>query len=668
MQGEEQTVIDSRAWLSNTLRALGLLAAGGLSLGFALAVALTPLGSRSYFGENKLPIELRHRLLAIMLGGAVAAVLAGVVYMATSLSERNVSARLLHFARRAAPFYVVGFLPLVFRVEVWKGHDLPFLVLVMVLGWCSWMAVTTSMRAGPLAWEDWLWRPFVRLRDTVALAWPKLLRSLPFAIVVAAAIGYACYFGYYTYCFYYSLRSGYDLGIYDSLLWNMLHGGSFFKTPPWAGPGRSHFGNHAEFFAYVLLPFYAIKQNSGTLLIIQAAFLGSAAIPLYKLARRHIAPWPACILALTYLLYPALHGANLFEFHFLPFGPFLLWWAWYFLEARRDKWAAVFVLLTLSCREDVSSWVAVLGAYFLVTGRRPKAGLLLAIIGAAWCFTLKFVAMPRVGGGESFTDIYKDLLPPGAKSFGAVVMTVLGNPGFTMWTMAEMSKLIYLLQILIPLAFLPFRRPIWLILCVPGFFFTILSTQYGPLISINFQYSAHWIAFFFPAVALGLEWIGKREGGAIVGAATLRKRAALTAMVCMALPLSYQYGAIFQQTNSYGGPIKYVFGIDSEGRRRHEAAVRLVKHLPPRAKVSGSGFTTPFISNRPDAYNMTLGIFDAEYIFFPSETGDFIGDERATVKRLLNSGEWGVVAIEPPFALAKKGHPTDLNQSLSSRW
>ncbi len=668
MQGEQQTVIDYRPWLSNTLRALGLLAAGGLSLGFALAVALTPLGSRSYFGENKLPIELRHRLLAIMVGGAVAAVLAGVVYMATSLSERNVSARLLHFARRVAPVYVVGFLPLVFRVEVWKGHDLAFLVLVMVLGWCSWMAVTTSMRAGPLAWEDRLWRPFVRLRDTVDLAWPKLFRSLPFAIVVAAAIGYTCYFGYYTYCFYYSLRSGYDLGIYDSLLWNMLHGGSFFKTPPWAGPGRSHFGNHAEFFAYVLLPFYAIKQNSGTLLIIQSAFLGSAAIPLYKLARRHIAPWPACILALTYLLYPALHGENLFEFHFLPFGPFLLWWAWYFLEARRDKWAAVFVLLTLSCREDVSSWVAVLGAYFLVTGRRPKAGLLLAIIGAAWCFTLKFVAMPRVGGGESFTDIYKDLLPPGAKSFGAVVMTVLGNPGFTMWTMAEMSKLIYLLQILIPLAFLPFRRPIWLILCIPGFFFTILSTQYGPLISINFQYSAHWIAFFFPAVALGLEWMGRRDGGAIVGAATLRKRAALAVMVCMALPLSYQYGAIFQQTNSYGGPIKYVFGIDSEGRRRHEAAVRLVKHLPPRAKVSGSGFTTPFISNRPDAYNMTLGIFDAEYIFFPSEARDFIVDERATVTRLLNSGEWGVVAIEPPFALAKKGHPTDLNQSLISGW
>jgi hypothetical protein len=178
-----------------------------------------------------------------------------------------------------------------------------------------------------------------------------------------------------------------------------------------------------------------------------------------------------------------------------------------------------------------------------------------------------------------------------------------------------------------------------------------------------------WIAFFFPGVALGLEWMGRR--GMTVGvhdAPVVRLRAALIAMVAMALPLSYQYGAIFQKTNSWGGPIKYVFGVDSAGQRRHQAAERLVKHLPPRAKVSGSGFTTPFISNRPDAYNMTLGIFDADYIFFPSEAGDFIVDERATVTRLLNNGEFGVVAIEPPFALAKRGHPGDLNNRLFARW
>ena len=653
--------------LSFTVRALGLLCAGGVSLGFALGVAAMRLPVTRYFLDNKLAAEVRQRLLVFILGGGIVAALAGASYLFANFAEPGVASRLYHAARRLAPLYLVGFLTVLFRVEVWKGHDLSFLTLVAIFGLAASVAVKAALKAGPFVWEE---RLFARLRGVgsdLALALPRLLPRLPFVLVVLGAIGYVCYFSYYTYCFYYSLRSGYDLGIYDSLLWNMLHGGSFYKTPPWAGPGRSHFGNHAEFFAYALLPFYAIRGNGGTLLIIQSVVLGSAAIPLYKLARRHIERWPACILALTYLIYPALHGENLFEFHFLPFGPFLLWWAWYFLEARKDKWAALFVLFTLCCREDVSSWVAVLGAYFLFTGRRPKAGLLLAVIGTAFCFTLKFKAMPYVGGGESFTDIYKDLLPPASKGFGSVVMTVLGNPGYTAYTLAEMDKLVFMLQILLPLAFLPFRRPIWAILCIPGFFFTVLSTRYGPLISINFQYSAHFIAFLFPGVAIGLEWMGRRA--ATPASAATARRAALAAMVCMALPVSYQFGAIFQQTNSYGGPIKFVFGVNAEGQRRHEAAERLVRQLPPRASVTGGGFTTPYISNRPDAFNLTIsGATDAEYMFIPSEAADFIGDEKATVTRLLRSGEYGVVAIEPPFTLAKKGHPTSLNDGLMARW
>jgi uncharacterized membrane protein len=661
---------DFQSRLSYSVRALGLLLAGGVSVGFTLGIAILPVSVLRYFHDNNLVGSTRHSLLACMLGTGAAAVLAGALYLFTHFAEPSVTARLYHAARRLAPISLVGFFALLFRCEVWKGRDLTFLTLVALFGAAGWAAVTAAMQAGPFAWEERMLSPLRGFRDDIARALPRTSSSLPFILVVIGASYYVCYFSYYTYCFFYSLRSGYDLGIYDSLLWNMLHGGSFFKTPPWAGPGRSHFGNHAEFIAYTLLPFYAIRQNGGTLVILQSVVLGSAAIPLYKLAQRHIDRWPACILALTYLLYPALHGENLFEFHFLPFGPFMLWWAWYFLEARRDRWATLFVLLTLSCREDVSSWVAVLGVYFLLTGRRPRAGLILAVVGTLYCFTLKFIAMPHVGGGESFTDIYKDLLPPQAKSFGSVVMTVIANPAFTLSTLAEMDKLVYLLQILLPLALLPFRRPIWLVLAIPGFFFTVLSTHYGPLVSINFQYSAHWIAFFFPGVALGLQWMERRAlATGQPGLAATKRWAALVAMVCMALPVSYQFGAILQRTNSYGGPIKFTFGVDGEGKRRHEAAERLVRHLPPRAKVAGSAFTTPFVTNRPDAYNMTISNeTDAEYLIFPNEAGDLIGNEKETLTRVLGSGEYGVVAVEPPFALAKRGHPTDKNAELTARW
>ena len=663
---------ESPSVLASAASSLGLLGTGGISLGFALGVAATPRSPGwivRYFESNQLPIQSRQILLACMLGCAVVAVVAGAAYLATNYADEGVTGHLSHASRRLAPTYLVGFLALLFHWEAWRGHDFPFLALVAVFGMAAWAAVTSALRAGPFAWEDRLAIRVRPLRAGINQRFPRLLPALPFALVVAAVVAYVCYFGYYSYCYYYSLRSGYDLGIYDSLVWNMMHGGSFFKAPPWAGPGRSHFGNHTEFFGYVILPFYALRPNAGTLLLIQAVLLGSAAVPLYKLACKHIDPWPACILAQSYLLYPALHGENLFEFHFLPLGPFVLWWAWYFLESRRDGWAALFVLLTLAVREDVTTWIAVLGAYFLLSGRRPKAGLLLAVVGTACCFTLKFVAMPYVGGGESFTDIYKDLIPPGGKGFGSVVLTVLGNPAFTMSTLAETNKLIYMLQMLLPLAFLPLRRPIGLLLCIPGFFFTILSTQYGPLVSIYFQYSAHWIAFLFPAVALGIESLNARTaaGPRWPGPTVKPEWAALAALVCLTLPVSYQWGAVFQQHNSWGGPIKFVFGLDAQAKTRHQAAEKLVRLLPPQAKVSASGFVTPYVSNRPNAYNMTQGIFDADYIFFPSEPADFIVDERVTVTRLLNDN-FGVVAIEPPFALARRGYSKDLNTKLIARW
>ena len=66
---------------------------------------------------------------------------------------------------------------------------------------------------------------------------------------------------------------------------------------------------------------------------------------------------------------------------------------------------------------------------------------------------------------------------------------------------------------------------------------------------------------------------------------------------------------------------------------------------------------------------MTIsGTTDAEYILFPSDQSDFIGDEKQTVSRALREEGYGVVAIEPPFALAKKGHAQDLNAKVMAGW
>jgi len=190
--------------------------------------------------------------------------------------------------------------------------------------------------------------------------------------------------------------------------------------------------------------------------------------------------------------------------------------------------------------------------------------------------------------------IYKDLVPQGGKGFGSVVMTVLANPAFTMSTLAEMDKLIYMLQILVPLAFIPFRRPIWLVLAIPGFFFTVCRPTMGRW-SVSTSSTARTGSRSSSRRGAGPGLDGKTDGKAGHGRIWLGGHQTARGLgdhdrhdPAAQLPIRRAFPA----DQFVGGPIKYTFGVDAEGRRRHQAAERLVHHLPPRAKVSGSGFTT----------------------------------------------------------------------------
>ena len=447
----------------------------------------------------------------------------------------------------------------------------------------------------------------------------------------------------------------------------MLHGIGFFRSTPFSGPTGSHFGNHATFFAYVIAPFYALAQGAGTLLFIQSLMIGVAAIPLFLFARRHVGDWAACLIAVCYLLYPPNHGANLYEFHYIPLGAFFLWTALYLFESHRDRLGIATIIVALSVREDIGgASVAVLGAYLLISGQRPKLGLVIAIVGAVDFCLLKLVFMPLVLGGESFITFYKDLEPAGQQNFGGVIKTVFGNPFYTLHTLLERDKLLYLLQYFVPLAFIPLRRPIVILLIVPGFFFTVLSTGYAPLIQTSFQYTFFWTVFLL----IGLVGVLDRKSWPQLSDAehTVRKRAALFAMVCAMVPVSYQSGAIFQRNTIKGGFTLYNFETTPRDLADRATFAEIVKQIPPRASISASDNLVPQVSNRPVAYTLRFSIFDAEYILFFSDPGRIDGSERTKVTEALLSRDFGVVDVRPPFGLAKRGYSTALNDRVLIPW
>jgi uncharacterized membrane protein len=308
-------------------------------------------------------------------------------------------------------------------------------------------------------------------------------------------------------------------------------------------------------------------------------------------------------------------------------------------------------VLLLSVREDMSALLAVIGAYLLLSGERPRAGLIVAIVGTCYFIGLKFLIMPRFLDGESaYVNQYAGLLPEGETGFSGVLKTALANPGYTLKELLERNKLIYVLQLLTPLAFVNLRRPIGLFLLIPGFFFTLLSTQHVPSISISFQYTAYWTPFVFI--------------GAIVSLAAMSERARRSWLLTLPFAMlitSYQHGAILQHNTARTHFIAYRFGISDEDRKRHDDLYALIAKVPPLAKVSSSEWVVPQVSSRPDSYALRDSVYDAQYMLVSLDTRP---DELVVIREALGSGQFGVVERRGQYALAERGYSTSKNAAL----
>ena len=150
--------------------------------------------------------------------------------------------------------------------------------------------------------------------------------------------------------------------------------------------------------------------------------------------------------------------------------------------------------------------------------------------------------------------------------------TVLGNPFYTLETLLERAKLLFLLQFFVPLAFLPLRRPIVLLLIVPGFFFTLLSTGYQPLIEISFQYTFFWTVFLFIGLVETLAYF-RRSAATPAAGETARPRRAVRARLRDA-PGQLPDGAVFQHHTARSG-----FSRSTTSRPRR-ATGRIARRCP----------------------------------------------------------------------------------------
>jgi uncharacterized membrane protein len=613
--------------------------------------------------QNRAPARTRTAMLVCSLLAALG--LAAVPVTGWCLGRLSAS-RLREIGVRLSPLLPASLALLLLDASAWAGARLTHLVGVTGVGAIAFACLRARADAEPLGLEH---RLAARARPWLARV-SGLPATLPLVVVLLGAAAYTVWFSHVTLQAHWNGHThSHDLGIFDNLMWNLVHGEGFLRSTMAGGGEHSHFGRHATLLAYGLAPFYALHSSAATLLVLQALGIGFAAVPLFLFARVHLGPWPACGIALAYLLYPPAHGSNLCDFHFLSISPFFLFCVAHALETRSRAWLVLSVVLALSVREELGLGVAVFGAYHVFAKRRVGAGLVLVLTGLACFLALKFWLMPlALSGTSAFSDIYKGLVPglvPELSGrFSAVLETLLVNPGFVLGTLLREAKLEYALLIFAPLAFLPLRRVgIWPFL-LPGFLFTLLSTDYPPVVSIGFQYTAFWTPYLFVATTLALREDGFAPRGTPAAQATRRAWAACFAL--LAGLCSYQYGAILQQGTASGGVhALFPFTTTEADLERRRLRAKVMAVIPPDAPLAASENVAPHVSNRATAYTMREGVLDAEYVLV--ELRPEADEEIVVAMTLLRSSRFGVIAMNEGFAVLRRGAPATLNQRLLRR-
>ncbi|HEX5098884.1 MAG TPA: DUF2079 domain-containing protein, partial [Polyangiaceae bacterium] len=486
-----------------------LVLSAGLCLAMYWSVVLT-LAPDGFLGANELDTRAR---LAVALGAVVLPLFALGALVHGARRHPELWGKLEALGDALLPALALPFVLALLTRAGWR--DAPTELLLLTGAVAVFLEYALG-RALP-RWRE-LWPATERLEKLDGTPWFRwVLRGMLAALVLF----YATRVSSLTIMNHRRLGTfSADLAEFDSLFFNTLHGHPF-RSPPIDGTLEdwSALKVHFELLLYALLPFYAARPGPETLLALQSAIVALTAIPLYAFAARRVGESLALLLALAFLLMPAVERPNFYDFHFLPLGMLCVMTVIAVADrvasgaAPRRRWSVLLAFtfaVALLSREDVAFGLGILGLVLWASRGAPRAGLAMAAVSFGWYGVVRFVVMPRFGE-MWFVDIYATLQAPGTTGAGGVVATLLTNPAFVLRKLWTVERFRYLLELTVPLAFLWVRRPWLLLAALPGLPFTLLVTDRPPLFSTAFQYVYHWIPYVFAATVLGLEALGRES-------------------------------------------------------------------------------------------------------------------------------------------------------------
>lgn len=275
-----------------------------------------------------------------------------------------------------------------------------------------------------------------------------------------------------------------DLGIINQVFYNSVHGKFFESTIHPSTYLKDHFSP----ILFLFLPLYILFQSPLLLIIIQISAIAVCSIPIYLIAKNYFSKIPSFLVALAWLLNPAVQNLSLFEFSFLSLALPCIFFALYYYTKNRMGTLLMFSCVALLVREDVSLFIFMLGLLMIFDKKNIRWGIATLIISSFYfIISMKIIALLGGNGGYKFFVYYSWL----GKDWLEVIKNILLHPIIWIKRFWSIGNIEMILGFLLPFSFLPIFGTRYLLLSsliyaqiffgAPGPSGLILKTQYSTL-------------------------------------------------------------------------------------------------------------------------------------------------------------------------------------------
>jgi len=468
-----------------------------------------------------------------------------------------------------------------------------------------------------------------------------------------------------------------DLGVYSQITWNNLHGHFFessgsmlaatLKADGTTDENHNYLSGHFSPIMLLFVLFYLFWPDPQVFLIIQSIAVGIGALPIYWLAKEKIKIWwGGLVFLISFLFYPILHNALLYDFHEVTFAVPLVTFALWFWHKKRTGWMLFFLALLFLVQEHTALIVFMFGLLLILKKQNWKLGLGISAVSLTYFFLVLLVFIPAFSAsGQSAlinSEVPEIVAPTRYAWLGSnvneIAWNIVKHPILILQNMFSFRQVDFFITLLLPVFALPlFSSLTILILPVLALYFL---SNWALTYSVYYYHSSLLAGIlYFSAILVFARFFRELKWQKIF----------LILILISSLIISYIYSV---------SPFGKDYSIKDYQPSENAKYLKEVKKLiPPEASLVVQQNLGPHFATRRKLFHFPVMLDKADYVVvdvynpYADNPKSFYGFSnvreveyqiwRDSIGNLIDNQDFGVIYDQAEWLVFQKGADKNLN-------